>query len=722
MAEQDQQQLADKATNVTAEATPVTDVTTHQENAKSAPEQSQSQSQADMNYRRGVARSVNPRYMGASAWEMEEQKYQDEHVYEDGFRTFDMPSVNINNRRQTIHHNDEGFVSFADKLRDHDEEVRQEKEQAEALIRQQNELQHEQQQQTQKPQNIAQQAPEQSDQQELPLSEEMLQSLHDSAYTHGFQEGRDAARQEFEREKTDIRQQIYEELYAVDTNDLLHKLSHNIYQHIELLLNAERDRDVHLLTLMLEILRKILPGTLAKNGSAEIESFVHEIIGLTRHNEPLDITLPKYPDAELTKQVLYMLRGKFDSDEKMQQYVKISEDSKLGLSDCIVRWQSGMARRDIDELWGDIERILSRHMWLALPEFALYDGDASAMMQENIKTQQEEASLAQEEADAKQADLRKAEQEKLTEQEYIEEPLIDESVQDISLIQALKEAPEETVKEIEAPTETDTKTEAEAKMKANIKAEMKAEAEMEAKIRAEIKAEAEIETLVATETEAQANKIIETLETDNRILAIQAEIEQAEIEQGLSAEIASDIIEPQAETVPDIIENGVIENAESAAVESNIAESNITESNITESNIAEAQIAETPTETPTEIADEIAVSNENDISDSIEAENNDILDSIINQAQEAPEEYSEEYSEEYREEDILTDLLQETSLTDDVDMLSDIAPEEPMLEAEILLEQGYNHDTDDMTDDYIVENNLQNNQQNNQQNDDKLVS
>ena len=90
----------------------------------------------------------------------------------------------------------------------------------------------------------------------------MLQSLHDSAYTHGFQEGRDAARQEFEREKADMRQQIYEELYAVDTNDLLYKLSHNIYQHIELLLNAERDRDVHLLTLMLEIFRKILPGTI----------------------------------------------------------------------------------------------------------------------------------------------------------------------------------------------------------------------------------------------------------------------------------------------------------------------------------------------------------------------------------------------------------------------------------------------------------------------------
>ena len=59
---------------------------------------------------------------------------------------------------------------------------------------------------------------------------------------------------------------------------------------------------------------------------AEIESFVKEIIGLTRHNEPLEITLPKYPDAELTKQVLYMLRGKFDSDEQMNQYVKIRED------------------------------------------------------------------------------------------------------------------------------------------------------------------------------------------------------------------------------------------------------------------------------------------------------------------------------------------------------------------------------------------------------------
>ena len=64
---------------------------------------------------------------------MEEQKYQDEHALEDNFRTFEMPSVSISNRRQTIHHNDEGFISFADKLHEQDEEIRQEKEQRRSL-------------------------------------------------------------------------------------------------------------------------------------------------------------------------------------------------------------------------------------------------------------------------------------------------------------------------------------------------------------------------------------------------------------------------------------------------------------------------------------------------------------------------------------------------------------------------------------------------------------
>ncbi|MCH9853331.1 MAG: hypothetical protein K0U45_07490 [Alphaproteobacteria bacterium] len=648
MDEQEQHKLTNQD-NITEPSPPP--VTPHKEDM---PEQSQQ----ELSYRRGMNRSANLRYMGASAWEMEEQKYQADNADDDNFRTFDMPSVNVANRRQTIHHNDEGFVSFADKLHEKNEEIKLEKEQAEALIRQQKEKQHQQEQAPQKPEHdVAQSTSEQSKQQDLPLSEEMLQTLHDSAYTHGFQEGRDAARQEFEREKADIRQQIYEELYAVDTNDLLHKLSHNIYQHIELLLNAERDRDVHLLTLMLEILRKILPGTLAKNGTSEIEYFVQEIIGLTRHNEPLEITLPKYPDAELTKQVRYLLRGKFDSDEKMNHYVKINEDSNLGLSDCIVRWQSGMARRDMDDLWGDIERILSRHMWLALPEFALHDFEASEMMQENIKDQQEEASLAQEEADAKEVEAQEVKAKEAEAQEIVareveqakkaEETLIGESAQDIALLQIVEEA--------------------------EIPVEMLTEALVETK------------TEAVAETETDANIIVETLEADNRILPIQKEIgqtdiEQEEMEQALSAEMISDIAQEQVEIAATIAEtdDDILD-----APEKNPEKNNVT---ISAENVILQQ-------------DDIAYPESADASDDTITDDN-------------------------ADEDFLAMLLQEASPIDDSDnkVGEDTAEppiiDAPIIEAGALLEQEYRHDKNDVTDDIMGENNLQNKQQD----DDKLVS
>ena len=325
--------------------------------------------------RRSGARQQTPnmRYAGESEWNLQ-AKDNAPNQSQKGFQ-----SINLGNFKSTadkkdtnpIQQGDEGFRSFVDQLK-----LEEKKKEAEAQAKIDAELaEANKDKDAQNAEATADNAEEehaQTQKKAVPagpsISEEMLQTLHDNAYSKGVHDGRQLATQSFEQEKEDIRQKLYEDLYANDSNELLHKLGRNIYQHIDLVKDTERDRDVHLLTLMLEIFRKIMPGMVKKYGTLEIENFLKEIIELTHDNEPLQITLPKYDGLDLTEQVSYILRGKFKSDDEMERFIKIHEDEKLAASDCRVSWKNGMATRSFEDLWADIERILSRHMWLALSE------------------------------------------------------------------------------------------------------------------------------------------------------------------------------------------------------------------------------------------------------------------------------------------------------------------------------------------------------------------
>ena len=205
------------------------------------------------------------------------------------------------------------------------------------------------------------------------ISEEFLKSLHDSAYAQGFQEGKKLAAIDAERNLNAAIAQARADIVTHSEDDLLVKIVKVIQMGLEDMRNAERDRDVYMLMLMLEILRKILPGVVKKYGTIEIEHFFQEIMKTVNQSSMLEITLPKYEGIDFVGKVKYMLREKFISDEEMEKYITIKEGKNLDLSDCEVAWKNGSAERNYDVIWADIERILTRHMWLGLPEDELHE-------------------------------------------------------------------------------------------------------------------------------------------------------------------------------------------------------------------------------------------------------------------------------------------------------------------------------------------------------------
>ena len=205
------------------------------------------------------------------------------------------------------------------------------------------------------------------------ISEEFLKSLHESAYAQGFQEGKKLTAIDAERNLNAALTQARAEIVTHSEDDLLVKIVKVIQAGLEDMRNAERDRDVYMLMLMLEILRKILPGVVKKYGTVEIEHFFQEIMKTVNQSSMLDITLPKYEGIDFVGKVKYMLREKFISDEEMEKYITIKEGKNLDLSDCEVVWKNGSAERNYDMIWADIERILTRHMWLGLPEDELHE-------------------------------------------------------------------------------------------------------------------------------------------------------------------------------------------------------------------------------------------------------------------------------------------------------------------------------------------------------------
>ena len=223
-------------------------------------------------YRHGASNTPDMRYAGASEWSVQQDGKKD-NISQQGFQ-----SVNLGNFKNAnpLHQSDEGFKSFTDKLHAEQEKERLE---AQAIIDAELADNVDEAEETPNDEVASKDVePEPSVPPPPSISEEMLQTLHDSAYTKGFHDGREVAIQSFEQEKETLRQELYEDLYANDSNDLLHKLGRNIYQHVEVVKDTERDRDVHLLTLMLEIFRKIVPGMVKKYGTLEIEHFLKEII------------------------------------------------------------------------------------------------------------------------------------------------------------------------------------------------------------------------------------------------------------------------------------------------------------------------------------------------------------------------------------------------------------------------------------------------------------
>ena len=216
------------------------------------------------------------------------------------------------------------------------------------------------------------------------ISEEFLKSLHESAYMQGFQEGKKLAAIDAERNLNAALTQAREDIITHSEDDLLVKIVKVIQSGVDDMRNAERDRDVYMLMLMLEILRKILPGVVKKYGTVEIEHFFQEIMKTINQSSMLAITLPKYEGIDFVGKVKYMLREKFPSDEEMEKYITIKEGANLDLSDCEVAWKNGSAERNYDVIWGDIERILTRHMWLGLPEDELHElGDEAQSETQN---------------------------------------------------------------------------------------------------------------------------------------------------------------------------------------------------------------------------------------------------------------------------------------------------------------------------------------------------
>ncbi len=210
------------------------------------------------------------------------------------------------------------------------------------------------------------------------ISEEFLKTLHDSAYAQGYQDGKEMAEQEAKRTQGDYAKKITDDLMTQDRDDLLAKVTQVIHKGLEMIEQAERDRDIHLLMLILEILRKVLPGVLQKYGTVEIEYFFNEILASTHVREALQINLPKMADYDLVGKVRYILRGNFASDADMEQHIYIHEDETLGFSDCKISWKNGGAIRDYDAIWADVEQILSRHMWLGLPTEELEENEELA--------------------------------------------------------------------------------------------------------------------------------------------------------------------------------------------------------------------------------------------------------------------------------------------------------------------------------------------------------
>ena len=219
------------------------------------------------------------------------------------------------------------------------------------------------------------------------ISEEFLKSLHESAYAQGFQEGKKLAAIDAERNLNAALAQARAEIVTHSEDDLLVKIVKVIQSGLEDMRNAERDRDVYMLMLMLEILRKILPGVVKKYGTIEIEHFFQEIMKTINQSSMLEITLPKYEGIDFVGKVKYMLREKFSSDEEMEKYITIKEGKNLDLSDCEVAWKNGSAERNYDVIWADIERILTRHMWLGLPEDELHELGDEAQSEIQSETQ-----------------------------------------------------------------------------------------------------------------------------------------------------------------------------------------------------------------------------------------------------------------------------------------------------------------------------------------------
>ena len=285
--------------------------------------------------------------------------------HDDNFRPLKFRNINEDKTVIGIHENDAGFKEFAMADFASDEENHSEGE---------DENSHEQ-----KIENVffeEVQTPEETKIEESAppvISEEFLKSLHESAYAQGFQEGKKLAAIDAERNLNAALAQAREDIVTHSEDDLLVKIVKVIQSGVDDMRNAERDRDVYMLMLMLEILRKILPGVVKKYGTVEIEHFFQEIMKTINQSSMLAITLPKYEGIDFVGKVKYMLREKFSSDEEMEKYITIKEGANLDLSDCEVVWKNGSAERNYDVIWGDIERILTRHMWLGLPEDELHE-------------------------------------------------------------------------------------------------------------------------------------------------------------------------------------------------------------------------------------------------------------------------------------------------------------------------------------------------------------
>lgn len=179
-------------------------------------------------------------------------------------------------------------------------------------------------------------------------TDEALEKAKKQAYQEGLQKGTAEGTEKGKGERLVVEKQL---------EQVVNKLATQIQNQTQVYEKEREQERLDVVTLALQIARKVAHEALNEQPETAIESLVNQCIEFALHEPSFVIQL----HPEMAPVMTEYLTKQPGMAERMGKQVIIEPKEELALTDCTMQWQNGGANLSINERWQQIERVLEHY-------------------------------------------------------------------------------------------------------------------------------------------------------------------------------------------------------------------------------------------------------------------------------------------------------------------------------------------------------------------------